>query len=66
MNTEISVIEKKLILFIKKYYANQLIKGLIFSLLFFIGLTLTVLLVEYYMYLSSSKNYYFLQFIYCR
>ena len=57
MNTEFSVIENKIGQFIRKYYLDQLIKGLIAVTVLFIIFTLIILFTEYFLYLSVVKKY---------
>lgn len=62
MSTEFSVIELKIIQFIKKYYLNKLIKGLLFSVLVFFLLSFIILLIEYFSFLSVSQKSWLISF----
>ena len=56
MNTDYSVIEIKIIQFIKKHYLSKLIKGILFSSLIFIVLSILLLIVEYFSFLSPIQK----------
>ena len=57
MNTDYSVIELKIIQFIKKYYLSKLIKGILFFSLIFIILSFLIVIIEHFLFLSSFKKY---------
>lgn len=59
----ILLIEKKLRKFSKKYYLNQIFKGLIFCIIVSIFLIFSFLLFEYIFYLNTSIKFFVLLFL---
>ena len=56
MNTGFSVIENKIHQFIKKYYLNKLVKGLIFFISLTLVFSFALIITEYVSYLSPSRK----------
>ncbi|MFA9391462.1 MAG: hypothetical protein ACERKD_16755 [Prolixibacteraceae bacterium] len=68
MSTDYSVIESKISQFIKKYYLNNLIRGIVWSSLLFLFLSMFILAIEYFSFLTVINKifilifYFFIQF----
>lgn len=56
MSTEYSVIEKKLHKFIKKYFTNEIIRGIIFLLIITISLAFIALIIEHFLFLTPTRK----------
>lgn len=56
MGTEFSVIEQKLLNFSKKYYFNQVVKGIIFFFIIVCLLSVGALTIEYFTYLPVASK----------
>jgi hypothetical protein len=56
MNNEFEVIELKLKNFIRKYYLSRIIKGFLFTAILFIALSFFLIVLEYFLYLPSSRK----------
>jgi len=54
MNDNFKILTKKLDAFIRRYYVNRLLKGLILSILFLSVYFLTIFTLEYFSYYSTS------------
>lgn len=60
MSSVFTIVELKLIQFIRKYYLNKLIKGVLYTLISFILLSAFLLVIEYFSFLSVFKKSVFL------
>ncbi|MDA3879507.1 MAG: hypothetical protein PF436_03895 [Prolixibacteraceae bacterium] len=56
MGTEFSVIEQKLLKFTRKYYLDQILKGVIFFLILLLILSLSAITIEYIIYLPINHK----------